>query len=122
MNILLANSFDSFLRLVGVLLIFIAVLVITYLTTRWMGGFQKAHSYNKNLQIVETIRVGNNMMISIIAVGTKYIVVSIGKDEVHFLTELTEEELKVLPEQMDSAKGESFQNILDKVKNGFTKK
>ncbi len=122
MNILLANSFDSFLRLVGVLLIFIAVLVITYLTTRWMGGFQKAHSYNKNLQIVETIRVGNNKMISIIAVGTKYIVVSIGKDEVHFLTELTEEELKVLPEQMDSAKGESFQNILDKVKNGFTKK
>ena len=122
MNILLANSFDSFLRLVGVLLIIIAVLVITSLTPRWMGGFQKAHSYNKNLQIVETIRVGNNKMISIIAVGTKYIVVSIGKDEVHFLTELTEEELKVLPEQMDSAKGESFQNILDKVKNGFTKK
>lgn len=122
MNILLANSLNSFLQLVGVLLIFIFVLVITYLTTRWMGGFQKAHSYNKNLQIVETIRVGNNKMISIIAVGTKYIVVSIGKDEVHFLTELTEEELKVLPEQMDSAKGESFQNILDKVKNGFTKK
>ena len=122
MNILLANSLNSFLQLVGVLLIFIFVLVITYLTTRWMGGFQKAHSYNKNLQIVETIRVGNNKMISIIAVGTKYIVVSIGKDEVHFLTELPEEDLKVLPEQMDSAKGESFQNILDKVKNGFTKK
>lgn len=122
MNILLANSFDSFLRLVGVLLIFIAVLVITYLTTRWMGGFQKAHSYNKNLQIVETIRVGNNKMISIIAVGTKYIVVSIGKDEVHFLTELTEEELKALPEQQDHTGNESFQNILNKVKNGFTKK
>lgn len=122
MNILLANSLNSFLQLVGVLLIFIFVLVITYLTTRWMGGFQKAHSYNKNLQIVETIRVGNNKMISIIAVGTKYIVVSIGKDEVHFLTELTEEELKALPEQQDHTGNESFQNILNKVKNGFTKK
>ena len=122
MNILLVTSFQNFLQLIGVLLIFIFVLVITYLTTRWMGGIQKAHFYNKNLQIVETIRVGNNKMISIIAVGTKYIVVSIGKDEVHFLTELTEEELKVLPEHMDAAKGDSFQDILNKVKSGFTKK
>lgn len=122
MNILLVTTFQSFLQLIGVLLIFVFVLVITYFTTRWMGGFQKAQYYNKNLQIVETIRVGNNKMISIIAVGTKYIVVSIGKDEVHYLTEITEEELKVLPEQMNASQKESFQDILNKIKDGFTKK
>jgi flagellar protein FliO/FliZ len=124
MNILLSSSLESFLQLVGVLLIFAFVLAITYLTTRWMGGYQKAHSHNRNLEIIETIRVGNNKMISIVAAGKKYLVVSIGKDEVHMLAELTEEELRELP---DSGNGmqteqESFQEILARFKDKLPKK
>ncbi len=33
--------------------------------------FQKSRSYNKNLKIIETIAVGNNKLISIVAVGKK---------------------------------------------------
>ena len=118
------TSLESFLQLIGTLLIFLFVLLITYLTTRWLGGYQKAHSTNKNLQIVETIRVGNNKMISIVAAGKKYLVVSIGKDEVHMLAELSEEELKELPETESGANGtqESFRDILDKLKDKMPKK
>ena len=101
------------MQLISVLVIFVFVLVITYVTTRWMAGFQKSRSYNKNLKIIETI----------VAVGKKYIAVSVGKDDVHFLTEIKEDELKDLsfldePDK-ESAK-ESFANILEKLKKSHS--
>lgn len=94
--ILILSSLDSFVQLITVLVIFIFVLIITYFTTRWMAGIQKGRNFNKNLRIIETISAGNNKMISIVQAGEKYLVVSIGKDEVHYLTELKQEELKDL--------------------------
>ena len=81
--ILAATSLDSFVQLITVLKIFDFVLILTYFTTRWMAGIQKGRSFNKNLRIIETISVGNNKMISIVEAGTKYIVVSFGKDDVN---------------------------------------
>ena len=69
MVILLAGSLKSFLELLGALVIFVFVLVIVYFTTKWMGGLQMARSNNKNLRIVETIGVGSNKTISIVAVS-----------------------------------------------------
>ena len=124
MSILAVSSLESFLQLVGVLLIFVFVLLITYLTTRWMGGFQKAHSNNKNLHIIETISVGNNKYVEIVQAGTKYLVVAVGKDEVRLLAELSEEELKEVPALNNSStpSSESFQDILNKVREKFPKK
>ena len=67
--ILAATSLDSFVQLITVLIIFVFVLILTYFTTRWMAGIQKGRSFNKNLRIIETISVGNNKMISIVAVS-----------------------------------------------------
>lgn len=122
---LLAGSLESFLQLLGVLIIFAFVLLVTYLTTRWMGGFQQGRSGHKNLHIVETVGVGSNKMISIVEAGNKYLVVAIGKDEVHLLTELTREELKdlsFLDEQEGMVRTEGFAEILDKLKNNWPKK
>ena len=119
----MTSSLESFMQRISVLVIFVFVLVITYVTTRWMAGFQKSRSYNKNLKIIETIAVGNNKLISIVAVGKKYIAVSVGKDDVHFLTEIKEDELKDLSfldeADKESAK-ESFANILEKLKKSHS--
>lgn len=115
----IGSSFQSFIQLVGTLLIFLFILLCAYLTSRWMGGFQKAHMTNRNLKLVETIRVGNNKMISIVQTGCKYVVVSIGKDEVHFLCELKEEELlEKISEAPDTLipMNDTFQKIFDKFK------
>ncbi len=125
MNILLASSLDSFFQLIGVLLIFVFVLAITWLTTRWMAGYQKAHTSNKNLQIVESICITNNKFISIIKAGEVYLVVAVGKDEIHLLTKLTEDELGSLPdmeEKQETMLPENFQEIFRKMKNKFPKK
>ena len=121
--ILAATSLDSFVQLITVLIIFVFVLILTYFTTRWMAGIQKGRSFNRNLKIIEKISVGNNKMISIVEAGTKYIVVSIGKDEVNFLTELKEDELKDLSfkdPQNTTQNTESFSAIMDKLKEKYS--
>lgn len=124
MTILLSSSFHSLVQLIGALIIFAFVLGITYLTTRWMGGFQKSRSNNKNLHIIETINVGNNKYISIVEAGTVYLVVSVGKDEVHLLTQLTREQLKDFSFEHVGEKEsqESFKEILEKLKDKLPKK
>lgn len=89
-----------------------------------MGGFQKAHSNHKNLQIIETIHVGNNKIVEIVQAGTKYLVIAVGKDEVHLLAELTEAELTEVPVSDSGAmlSSDSFQDIFSKVKEKFPKK
>lgn len=123
MSILLSSSWESFGKLISVLIIFVFVLAITYFTTRWMAGFTKARSNNKNLRVIETINVGTNKFVSIVEAGTKYLVISVGKDEVHILTELSREQLKDFsfeheePIKPLNINRESFQEILDKFKN-----
>ena len=129
--ILLSSNFESAMQLVGALLIFALVLVITYFTTKWVGGYQKMSMRNKNLQIIESLNVAPNKYISLVKAGEVYLVIAVGKDEVTLLTQLTEEQLSEVP-VFDSNHGnnmsgktvvaENFQEVLEKVKGHFPKK
>ena len=128
MNILGAagiSGFESFGRLMGTLLIFLFVLILVYFTTRWIANYQKGQGQNRNLRIIETIRITNNKYIQIVEAGTEYLVIGIGKDEVHFLTKLTKDQLKALPEEQKTSStvvtGESFQEIFGKLKEHLPK-
>lgn len=124
MNILLSSSFKSFIELIGTLLIFLFVVIICYLTTRWMGGIQKARGNNKNLKVIETLGVGNNKTICLIEAGKKYLVVAIGKEEMSILTELEREDLKDFSFENDEGNTlgqDSFQEIFEKIKDKFPK-
>lgn len=116
MIMLIANSrLDSFLQFLGSLGIFIFVLVITYFVTRWVGNYQKIQLKSRNMQLIETMRVANNKYIQIVKISETYLVISVGKDRVEYLTELDEDSIKALhmPEENQT---ESFQEILKKLK------
>ena len=82
-----------------------------------------SETYNKNLKVIESIRIENNKLISIVEAGEVYLVVACGKDEIHLLAQLTREQLKDFSfEQNNSATTESFQELFAKVKNKFPKK
>jgi flagellar protein FliO/FliZ len=89
-----------------------------------MGGMQKTRGSNKNLRIIETIGVGNNKFISIVEVGTVYLVVSVGKEEVHLLTEISKDDLKDLSFEDEGNMNlqDTFAGILKKVKDRVPKK
>jgi len=124
--LMLTASMESFLQLIVTLLIFIFVLGITYLTTRWIGKYQKGHMNSKNLRIIETIPAGQNKHICLLKAGTEYLVVAIGKDEIHPLATLTEDQLtdlSFLNEIPDTVvSGESFQEIFGQLKDKMSKK
>lgn len=124
--LMLSASMESFLQLIITLLIFSFVLLMTYLTTRWIGNYQKGHMNSKNLRVIETIPAGQNKNICLVKAGTEYLVVAIGKDEIHLLATLSEEQLTDLsfmnevPSTMVT--GESFQEIFGQLKDKMSKK
>lgn len=122
----ISNSFDSFLKLVVTLLVFVFVLVITYLCTKWMGNYQRLKLRSGNLQILESLPAGNNKMICLVKAGTEYLVVGVGSDEIRLLTTLKEEQLTDLNfnQKNDGSTGvtDSFSDILSKLTEKLPKK
>ena len=122
----LSPSLESFLQLISALLIFAFVLLITYFTTQWVGSYQKVRMKSKNLQVIESLSAGNNKSICLLKAGTEYLVVAIGKDEIHPLATLKEDQLtdvSFLDERIENpVTGESFQEILGQLKDKMSKK
>ena len=119
------SGWNSFFQFIGVLLVFLFVLVITYVTTKWIAGYQQGMVKNRNVQIVETFRVTNNKYIQIIQIGKKYLAVSVCKDTMNTLVELTEEDLTWKPsaEEFQGTKiNENFQEIFNKLKDNSPRK
>lgn len=117
----ISSGWESFFQLIGILLVFLFVLVITYVTTKWIAGYQQGIASNKNIRVIETFRVNNNKFIQIIQVGEKYLAISVCKDTINVLTELTEEQLLWLPsqEEKQAAGTPKFEEILEKLKGKF---
>lgn len=129
--ILLTSSFQNVMQLIGVVLIFLIVLALTYFTARWIGGYQQINMRNKNLQILESIKVGANKFICLVKAGEVYLVVAVGKDEITMLAQLTEEQLSVVPsldaynvgnENGKTVSADNFQEVLEKMRKTFSKK
>lgn len=121
----ISSGWESFVQLISVLLIFLFVLVITYATTKWIARYQQGSMNNKNMRVLETMRVTNSNFIQIVQVGEKYLVIAVCKDNMSVLTELTEEEFLHLPvqtEMKNDSVSESFQEILSRLKEKIPRK
>lgn len=107
---------ESLFNLFGMILVFLFILGIAYLTTRMLGDSKLLKQRNKNIDIIETYKLGPNKFIQIIKVGEKYVAIGIGKDEIEYLTELPKEQLildSILNQRTNSP--ESFKDILAKL-------
>lgn len=119
-----ASRLNNLAEILSLLLILVFVLSLTYFVTRWVAVYQKGQIKGRNLQVIETLRVTNNKFIQIVKAGDEYLVIAIGKDEMHLLTKLTKEQLEKLPAN-DSDREFStvnFKDVLEKVKEHLPKK
>ena len=105
-------------------MIFDFVLILTYFITKWIEGNQTSRSNNKNLHLIESINVGNSKFISIIQAGEIYLVVSVNKDDIKLLAQLSKEQLTDLSFALTNPKSnnDSFQQILNKFKDKIQQK
>ncbi|MDD3367744.1 MAG: flagellar biosynthetic protein FliO [Lachnospiraceae bacterium] len=127
MILLAVNRVESVAQFLTVTVIFLFVLGITFLTSKWIAGYQKGLQLSGNIHVVETSRIANGKYIQIVQVGTKYLAIAVCKDTVTTLCELTEEELlseeqsgndkNTLKASKTTGGSKSFQDILDKMKH-----
>lgn len=108
-----SGELDSYVQFVTVLILFVFVLVITYLTSKWIAGYQKSRGVHSNIEMIESFRLTNNKYVQIIRVGQKYLAVAVGKDSVTMLTEIPEDQLLLSSE--DNGQAHSFKELLEKV-------
>lgn len=122
--VMAAASFSSFFELIGVLIIFLFILVMTYFTTKWLAGYQKGKMFQTNLKVVETLKITTNKYIQIVQAGDEFLVIAIGKDEICLLSKLSREQLKEFPagDVAETGQPENFKDILDKWKQHVQKK
>ena len=109
------SGFESVLQFITVFVIFIFVLGITYVSTRYVAGIQKEQYKTGNMELIETLRISNNKYLQIVRAGNKYFCMAVCKDTVTMLGEIQKEEL-VFRENNVSA-GIDFQKILEKMKH-----
>ena len=107
---------DSFLQFVIVILMFLFVLAITYVTVRVIGRMQGAQNNGQNIEIIETRAVSNGKYLEIVRVGEEYFLIAVGKDEVHSISKLDKESL-VLKSKEEAKDQLTFASVLDKVRN-----
>lgn len=105
---------DGFLQFMTVLILFVFVLAVTWLTTRWIVGYQKTKAAGCNLEVIETMRVTGNKYLQIVRAGERYLVIAVGKDEIHMLAELSREEIQF--HENGNGQNLNFGDILEKFK------
>ena len=64
-----------------------------------------------NFEVVETYAIAQNKYLQLMRMGNKYIVISVSKDSVQYITELEEEEVCRI-QKVTSVPGKSFKEIL----------
>ena len=114
MILLTKSTLSDIAQLFTVLIIFIAVLVISMLCTKWIGNYQKLQATSRSAEVIETVRIAPGKWIQIVRIGSKYKVIAICKDTVTYLGDVDESDIK----SGDSSEKKTFSEVLSKT---FTK-
>ena len=75
MLLTISDRTSSYVQFMVVLLLFVFVLVLTYITTRWIAGYQKGRVSGGNIEVLEVYKVSANTYIQIVHIGNKYLAI-----------------------------------------------
>jgi len=111
-------SASPYAQLITVLVVFVIVLAITAVVTKWLANYQKGQNVGRNIEVIETTPIANNKWMQIIRVGKTYKVIAVSKENVTFLGDIDPSELKeIKPDGSKSAFKSMFEKALKKDKN-----
>ncbi len=107
------QSSGNFGELIVLIIVFLLIIIACYYITRFVGGKQLKQMKNSNFTVIDTYRVTANKFLQLIRIGEKYFVISVTKDSITVITELSKEEI-ILPESK-TGQDKSFTSILSEV-------
>lgn len=118
---LMSGKAEGAAQFLTVFVIFLAVLAITYYTTRLVGKYQKFQGFCKNFEAIETYRVTGNKFLQLIRVGKRYFIVAVGKDEINLISEVSKEDIELNPDD-NSVANDRFKQIFEVARDKITKR
>ena len=110
------SKVDSIVQFLTVLIIFVIVLGATWLTTRFIAGFQKGKMQGGNFELIDSFRISQSKYVQLIRIGDRYLAIAVCKDTVTVLTELSKDAV-VRPENCYTDTPAQFEEILKKAKD-----
>jgi flagellar protein FliO/FliZ len=116
------NSLENILQLVGIFVIFLIILAAAYAASVLVGksqGASSVRSSERNMKLIETMRLGNNQLLQIVQIGSRYYVLSVTKEHVELIAEVAQEELNITDAADISV---PFHDVLEKMKAKLDKK
>lgn len=86
---------EDILDIIMLLIVFAGVLWLTYYVTQKMAMMSKKMNFNKNMEIIEVLQVGNGNYIYIVKVGASYYLFTGGqKQGLTYCKQIDEKELQ----------------------------
>lgn len=111
----IGNRTNNVIQLLCSIVVFVVVLFVAYIITKWMGNYQSIQSKNNNIQVIETARIMNGKCLQIVRVAQEYYVIALCKDTVTFISKLDEDSIEQI-KNTEFKESESFQDVLNKLK------
>ena len=108
-----SSSTKGIIDIIVVFVMFLFVLALAYFAARLVGRFQGNVQSRSNIKILETARVANNKFVQLVKIGDRYFAIGVGKDNITFLTELTEDDLNM--DTINNPSNGSFKDILSQL-------
>lgn len=112
---------NNILQLLATIVIFVAVLAVTYYVTKWIAKSGAIQSQSRNIKVIETFKIAPNKYVQIIQIGSRYYSIGVTKDNITFLTSLEEEQLE-LQASNEMLQNASFKDVMGKVASRMKKK
>ncbi len=110
MTLLSSHTLSDIAQFFTVLIVFIFVLALSMFCAKWVGNYQKAQLSGGSAEVIETIRIAQGKWLQIIRIGSKYKVIAVSRDNVTYLGDVDESDIKTT----DPEEKKSFSEILSK--------
>ncbi len=105
---MLMTGTDGYAQLITVLVVFVVVLAITAVVTKYIARFQKTQSAGNNIEVLETAQITAGKYIQLVRLGNTYAAIAVCKDTVTMLCQIPEEQ--ILKKDVDQ--GMKFRDLL----------
>lgn len=108
---MLLTGMDSYAQLITVLVVFVVVLAIAAVVTKYIARYQKSQGSGSNVEVLETAQIATGKYIQLVRLGETYAAIAVCKDTVTMLCQIPEEQIV----RKDMAQEIKFRELLSGV-------
>lgn len=105
---MLLTGMDSYAQLITMLVVFVVVLAIAAVVTKYIARYQKSQSSGSNVEVLETAQIATGKYIQLVRLGETYAAIAVCKDTVTMLCQIPEEQIA----RKDMAREMKFKELL----------